>query len=120
MRFPRFRWSSVRSASRKQRRANRRAPALNLLSLEDRVVPATDTLNHVIDNLLATYFVSSPPAQPVTYSFSGPNADSLVPEHVTIGTSLNGGVHLDINDVALTFSGVAGGPGSWTGTVAVE
>ena len=120
MRFPKFRWSSVRSASRKQRRANRRAPALNLLSLEDRLVPATDTLNHVIDNLLATHFVSSPPAQPVTYSFSGSNADPLVPEHVTIGTSLNGGVHLDIEDVALTFSGVAGGSGSWTGTVAVE
>ena len=120
MRFPKFRWSSVRSASRKQRRASRRAPALNLLSLEDRLVPATDTLNHVIDNLLATHFVSSPPAQPVTYSFSGSNADPLVPEHVTIGTSLNGGVHLDIEDVSLTFSGVAGGLGSWTGTVAVE
>ena len=117
MRFPKFRWSSVRSASQKQR-AQSSGPGLNLLNLEDRLVPPP-TRSIMSLTIYSRHTSSQPPAQPVTYSFSGLNADPVVPEHVTIE-------HPERRRPprhqgrGLTFSGVAGGSGSWTGTVAVE
>jgi Ca2+-binding RTX toxin-like protein len=74
-------------------------------------------LNDVIDELLSGFDTTSPPTGTDAIFRS---ADEEVPNTVTVGTTLFGGVDLEIEDLTLTFASLVFSGGSWDGQVGVE
>jgi Ca2+-binding RTX toxin-like protein len=74
------------------------------------------TLNAVIDDLLLGFDTGSPPTGPNAEFTSG---DGFIPDIITVGTTLGGGVDLELMDVTLQFSDLAFTAGSWMGQVGV-
>lgn len=90
-------------------------------ALDEPALELTDgaRLNAVIDALLNGFDTDSPPtgADATLTSSAG-----QIPNNITVGTTLGGGVDLEIIDATLQFSALAFDTGttSWTGQVGVE
>ena len=79
------------------------------------------SLNSVIDGILSAKFDPTLNPNPTgTFVFTNATDPSLLPNLVTVGTTLNNGVDLQLENVTLTFSGLRFLSGGWTGTVGVE
>src|SRR5262245_9222908 len=103
-----FRKPFTRPVTRTIRNARSRG-RLNLETLEDRVVPAS--LNTIINGILEARYISGG-TFPATFN-----------QHIasaTVGATLQGGSDLTVDDAELTFLGVTGSPGHWTGEVKLE